>query len=209
MTNQTIVQPDGAIAGSGDTEGKPVKVVTPIYNAEYYQFSINAFGWYNLDMLLQEKNGVEMSELRVKVNVPFHINISLVIPSNKTFAEGGFLEGGKDIGFYNQNGEIPLPQQTVAYIIAMGEQNGILYFGKQSFVTSLRQTISLDIHEADRETMIQAVESLQLDSVNVKIEKAKNFDSIKMIDEEIKRYSSRCNCMNDTDMRPPISVNFP
>jgi hypothetical protein len=200
MVEETIVQPNGQLAGSSDTTGLSEKVEPPVYAAEYYKFSVTAYGWYNVDMLLKETKGVEMSELRVRMNVPFdiHINVSLIIPATKTFAEGGNLEGGTEFGFYNQNGEIPLPQQTEAFIIAMGEGNGKIYFGKQSFVTSTKQVVNIAVGEMSREMMLQSIQSLQLDSMRVEVSKTKNFNSIKEIDKEMRRFGEKCSCASDT-----------
>ena len=68
------------------------------YYAEYYQFSISSFGWINIDMLLNDVPGVEESELFARVTGKYQNRVKtyLIIPSTKTYGEGGPAERNKE-----------------------------------------------------------------------------------------------------------------
>jgi hypothetical protein len=67
------------------------KVVPQNYDAVYYQFSVTSFGWWNIDMLLNNAPDVKESELFAKVTGDYKdkVNTFLIIPSVKTYAEAG------------------------------------------------------------------------------------------------------------------------
>ena len=62
--NNTIGQQADTINLSQD------KVVPNDNTAEYYQFKIEAYGWYNIDVLLKEDDEVKQSELMVRLRMP-------------------------------------------------------------------------------------------------------------------------------------------
>ncbi len=174
--------------------------VMPTSNAaEYYQFDITAYGWYNIDVLLHLCTGTQNSELRVRIQGEFkyRAKVMLVIPSRKVVAQGGYLENSNDYGFYTTDGKIPLPQGDDAFIIAVSEQNEKLFYAQQHFITSAAQTIDMALHENTKEGILQSFSYFQLSGVDMTIEKAKNFDGVKGIDSELKKVESKlvnCTC---------------
>jgi mono/diheme cytochrome c family protein len=177
-------------------------VDVPYYNAEYYQFDINTFGWYNLDCLLKEWNGLPESSLIVKVTGGFteRIKVYLAIPSFKVFTEGGFLQNRKDFGFDEDDGKTRLPQGADAFIIAVGEQNEKLYYTQRHFITDLSQTVDISLKESDKASILASFESLRLNRAEMTVQKTKNFEGIKGVDDELKTLKgklSNCSCMAD------------
>jgi hypothetical protein len=122
--------------------------------------------------------------------------VYLIIPSVKVFAAGGLLTDGK-FGFYNQDGSIYLPQNIDAIIIALSEKDGKTYYGQASFLTSLKNDISLTMKETDSATILKSMEAFKLNKVTMTIDKTKNYDSIKKVDSLlpiIHKKLENCNC---------------
>lgn len=153
----------------------PITVNPPTYNAEYYQFSIQKFGWYNVDVLLKESANCVSSQLQVTIKGEAieKVKVFLIIPHKKVFIEGGLLKDKKAFGFYEENGSIPLPQGFAAFIIAHSEKSGKIYFGETSFLISLKQSLQLDIKENTKEGILKAMEGLKLDDLKMSIDTAK------------------------------------
>lgn len=153
----------------------PTTVNPPTYNAEYYQFSIESFGWYNVDALLKESANCVNSELQVTIKgeATEQVHVYLVIPDKKVFIEGGLLKDKKAFGFYEDNGKIPMPQGFPAFIIAHSEKSNKLYFGQISFLISLKQNLQLELKKNTKEGILKAMEGLNLDGVKIQIDTAK------------------------------------
>jgi hypothetical protein len=113
----------------------------------------------------------------------YRASVMLAIPSAKVFAQGGYLEDSDDYGFYTTDGKIPLPQGIDAFIIAVSEQNEKLFYDVRHFTTSLSQTIDISLKETDRQTLLKSFEAFHLDSVSMEINKTKNFDGMKGVDD--------------------------
>lgn len=67
-------------------------VVSPTSNkGVYYQFSIETFGWYNIDILLKNVTGNVESELIVRISGSYReqLDIFLVIPEQKIYTKAG------------------------------------------------------------------------------------------------------------------------
>jgi mono/diheme cytochrome c family protein len=161
----------------------------PAYNAEYYQFSIERFGWYNVDALLKESANSVNSELQVMIKgeAAEQVHVYLVIPDKKVFIEGGLLKDKKAFGFYEKNGKIPLPQGFPAFILAHSEKSGKLYFGQTSFITSTKQNLLLDIKESSKDRILKAMEGLNLDGIKMQIDSANPvIKSMQVLEEEAK-----------------------
>ena len=118
----------------------------------YYQFTIESFGWYNVDALLKELPGIVPSELRVQLSADMvaQVNVFLVLPGRKIITEGGLLKDSKTtFGFLDEDGRITLPQHEQAYVFANGEYKGRPVFAIHSFMTAPQQTIDLHSHGDD------------------------------------------------------------
>lgn len=100
-----IVPP--APAGNFDEQVSPQN-----YGSVYYQFTIETFGWFNIDVLIKGLNGVEESELFVRITGEYRekVQVYLIIPSVKIYLQGGPAERNKEeFAFLYKNGKIPLP----------------------------------------------------------------------------------------------------
>jgi hypothetical protein len=114
-------------------------------------------------------------------------------------APGGAANGKEDeYGFFAKDGTIPLPQNASAYIVAMGEEKGQLYFGLTELTTSLKMNPELEIQVATKEQINVRIQKLGLKDLKVDATDSKNADKIRKIDEKIKQLESmkpkNCDC---------------
>lgn len=168
------------------------------YDAVYYQFTIDSFGWFNIDMLAKGVDGVQESELFVRVQGQYHekIKMYLIIPSVKVYGEGGPSE--KDpaaFAFFYKNGKLPLPQGAQAFILAISESeaDASVIYGITAFRTSRQQELNIELHQATRDEFRQAVSEFEAGRLYFRVTDTKNADSIRAkdtllrnIDEQMK-----------------------
>ncbi len=188
-------------AGNIDTTAPPPysKVTPSSATAVYYTVNISAVGWYNIDVMLKQSATTE-SELFVRLQGSFKIdmNVVLVIPSVKVFAEGGKLKDNEQYGFDEDNGSIPLPQNVKAYVLAFGESDNKIIFGKTVFNTETKQTINVSLEESTKEKIIAEIKGLDLDGIKAQIEKTKNPEMIIEMQKKIEAAENfrpkNCDC---------------
>ncbi|MFN8253347.1 MAG: c-type cytochrome [Ferruginibacter sp.] len=163
--------------------------VTPgQYDAVYYQFTIESFGWFNIDMLLKDKEGVQQSELFVRIvgAIKEKIKIYLVIPSAKVYGEGGVSDrGGDEYAFFNVNGSLPLPQNSKAFILAVTETEKSIAFGIREFTTQTKQSFELALKESTKQEFNAAIKSMDATSLSITVAESKNAAAIKAADKTI------------------------
>jgi hypothetical protein len=173
----------------------------------YFQFTITSFGWYNVDILLNDSTGAVPSELRVRIQGQYkeQFDIYLVIPSIKLFVPGGLLKGKKDVyGFYQADGSIPLPQQAKAYIIAMGEYEGKVIFARKEFTTQQKQSFDLPLTAITQSAFQRELATLQLNDDNAYNRAAALIRSIKDLKsaEQLKPKNCNCDCYTAAPASP-------
>ena len=180
----------------------------------YYQFKIDVFGWYNVDQLLG-KAGMEESKLSVRVSgaEENRFNIFLVIPSIKLFAEGGKLNDADNMyGFFLNNATIPLPQNNAAYILAMGESDGNILFAMQTFQTSTKQQISLELKRVDKDYLNAKIRSLEFTNVGIQANETKTGKELREVikklekAEELKPKNCDCDCFRQSAPANTLAV---
>lgn len=187
---------------------KNEKVEPNDYPATYYQFTIETFGWFNIDMLLAKKDGVAESELFVRVvgTIREKIKIYLIIPSAKVLGEGGPAEKDKELyAFFYKTGSIPLPQNVKAYILAVTETGKSIAYGLKEFTTQTKQQFDISLNESTKQEFDKAIESIGADKLSITVSDSKNADSIRVVDKKIKELEeglknaeklkpTRCDC---------------
>jgi hypothetical protein len=186
-----------------ESGGLPIKVSPPQNRSLYYQFTIDVFGWYNVDMFLQQNTSTSESRLEVRVQGQYHerFNIYLVIPQVKLFGEGGQLEDKKDVyGFYTQDGKLPLPQNATAYILAMGEYEDQIIFAKKEFTTSKDQQLTIELQTISKETYRQEIGALSFSGLGISVADTKVAEELRKTirnlkkAEELEPKTCDCNC---------------
>ena len=188
------------------------KVSPQNFNAEYYQFTIENFGWFNIDILLKNVDGCEESELFVRIVGEYRqkIGVYLIIPSMKVYGEGGLTKRTDDeYAFDKKNGQIPLPQNAKAYILAMTEVKSNIAFSLKEFNTTRQQKFDISLKESTMEEFNAVIKNIGLDKLNIKVNESKNANEIRKTDlklEEIEKEIKNagglkpkgcdCDCLN-------------
>ncbi|MCF6403015.1 cytochrome c [Chitinophaga filiformis] len=169
----------------------------------YYTIDINTFGWYNIDMALQNASDLSPGKLTVTIaeREDQSISVFLVIPSHKIMTEGGYLKDSNVYGFYEEDGSIPLPLGVRAYIVAIGENknNPQLYFGSASFITADSQAISLTLDTISESDIQKQIAGLQLPDFLTRVNKKEPSTQRQQLEQEAQRVKAMkeyCNCMN-------------
>jgi mono/diheme cytochrome c family protein len=172
--------------------------VTPNHSlTEYYTIEINAFGWYNIDILTDNLPGVKASTLVVQVkglNLE-DLKVFLVIPSAKIFVQGGILDDGVSYGFKQTNGELPLPQGVQAIVFAVGEEKNSpqLYFGNIHFETKESQSLVLSVGKIDAASLEREIVEMLQSKAQTSIKKIAKSEFREQVKKDIKSLSKRIN----------------
>lgn len=170
------------------------KVVNPDNKESlYYQFSIETFGWYNVDVLVKEFEGSVKSDLFVRVTGEYKTkaDVFLIIPSNKVYTKAGKKEGSEDqLVFAYKDGSIYLPQGAQAYILAVSESESSVAFSLKQFTTELKQEFDIELKSASKEEFSEAIKSLNTSGINIMVKDAQHADEIRKMDREIKNIDS-------------------
>lgn len=165
------------------------EAISPENNeAVYYQFSIETFGWYNIDVLLSTQYGNTESELFVRVVGEYRekMDIFLIIPSTKIYAKGGKADDNTRYAFGFKNGKIFLPQNAKAYIMAVSESSSSVYFALKEFTTSTQQSLEVEVKAASKEEFNAAIAGLNTDDLKIVVKDTKNADSIRKTKTDLK-----------------------
>jgi len=167
----------------------------------YYKFTVEAFGWYNVDALVNYIPEAKESELRVHIPQEYsgEVNVFFVMPGRKILCEGGLLADKTDeFGFLTEDGKIPLPQGEQGYVFATGEYKGQLIFGVKGFTTAPKQLLDLKIDTMTKEEMNAAIGRLDFDHLSVTAADSKNAAEIRATDTTlaaIARFKPKhCDC---------------
>jgi mono/diheme cytochrome c family protein len=211
-----VVENVVAAIASADTVGPPVKVSPSNNESLYYQFNVEAFGWYNIDILLKDANAVE-SSLMIRLTGTFkqNINVYLLIPSAKVYEPGGLLDDKEDVyGFYKTDGSIWLPQNLRAYIIAFGEFEDKIIFSKKEFYTSTGLDAEMELSVVSKDFFKASMKDLNLSNIQFSVKDTKNADTLRKIIKElkdvekIKPKNCDCSCLGTEPMALDTSVNL-
>jgi hypothetical protein len=179
------------------------KVSLNNYESVYYQFTIETFGWYNIDVLIKRKDGVQESVLFVRILGQYRekVQVYLIIPSVKVYVQGGPAERNKEeFAFQYKNGKIDLPQVAQAWIMAVSESESSVAFALKQFTTGLKQEFEIELKSTSKTEFDEAIKSLNTGGLNISVTDAKNADLIRKNNLEIKNIDSALK--NTEKLRP-------
>lgn len=196
------------------------KVSPKNYDAVYYEFTIETFGWFNIDVLIKGTDGVKESELFVRIVGEYRekIQVYLIIPSVKVYVQGGPAErNAEEFAFQYKDGKIDLPQDTKAYIMAVSETSTSIAFVLKEFTTSTRQEFELRLQETTKAEFNSAIKVIGGDGLKIDVKDSKNADEIrkastdlKVIEEELKKAENmkpkNCDCDCDVETDGPVTT---
>jgi hypothetical protein len=168
--------------GSGNPRPDDGKVAPKQYESVYYQFSIETFGWYNIDVLMKGQNGVAESELFVRLTGEYRqsAQVYLIIPSSKVYVQGGPAERNpEEFAFIYKNGKIDLPQGATAYIMAVTETKSSIAWSLKKFTTTTRQEFEIAMQETTKEEFNTALSGIGDKELKISVKDSKNADEIR------------------------------
>lgn len=176
-------------------------------NASYYQFTIETFGWYNIDMLVKMVNGVEESQLTVRLQGSYKskATVYLAIPSLNILGEAGPSSADPDwLAFFKRDGSIPLPQGAQAYLIGMAESAESAYFGIQRFTTSTSQQVKLELKAGTKQEFEAAIKALPLKDLQITLSDTKNAGAIRQADTTLQQLEQ---ALQKTERLKPVGID--
>jgi hypothetical protein len=215
----------GPSSSSSATSPAPISprfedLVDPEKNdAIYYQFSIESFGWYNVDVLMKEYEGSVESELLVRAVGEYRekLDMFLVIPSTKTYTKAGKKSGGTDeYVFAFKDGKIFLPQNAKAYILAITEIESNIAFVLKEFVTTTRQEIDITLQKGTKDEFNSLIGVLNQKEFRLSLSETKNAKEIRDAVKDLENLETElqnanllkpknCNC--DCDWNSPTTTS--
>jgi hypothetical protein len=131
-------------------------------NIASYNFKINDLGWMNVDAIMidpscQESNFEVVISNQDSIN---SINVSLIIPRRKV-SIFSISNNGNNYSFTKKKkGYRKLPIDEQAYIVAIGVNNGIPFFGMKEIKIPRDGTIKLDIDKVDKELIATKINEI-------------------------------------------------
>jgi hypothetical protein len=187
----------------------------------YYNFSIDAFGWYNVDQLLTTRDDLINTSLTAQIIKPGAAKVEtyLIIPSIKLFVQGGHIKGEPTYGFDAADGTIPLPLNTEAFIFSVGEMDNQPVFGITRFFTKEQQNISVEVKTISKEKLLAEFSSMNFQDLKMQVDEVENQKQLKDLREKQQLLENslmlHCDCDDKADTirprqpKPPIFLGLP
>jgi hypothetical protein len=162
--------------------------------AVYYQFSIESFGWYNVDVLLKEINGNTKAELAVRITGTYRekLDVFLIVPDKKIYTKGGLKNDGSGrYVFAYTDGSIYLPMGATGYILGLTENADGVAYGLQSFTISSSREISLELQKSSIESFNKTINGLNMSDIRIDVKETKNAGSIRKADTDLQNLKEK------------------
>lgn len=193
LVRQKLMDSELTVADANAAVAPPPPVnydekVSPEYSrGVYYQFTIETFGWYNIDVLLKNVDGNRQSELFVRMIGAYRekIDLFLIIPSSKIYVQGGSTGNRDEYAFDNKDGSIVLPQNAKAFIVAMKEVNSSIAFAIKEFTTRDKQQLEITLQESTIEAFNRSISVIGGENIKIEAAKSKHADEIRKFDADI------------------------
>ncbi|MEO6254424.1 MAG: cytochrome c [Ferruginibacter sp.] len=140
--------------------------------SEMYEFSIETFGWYNVDMYVEGYAGTTYVTINVQLQMEykFGIHLYLFCPEKKMLS----VANKEDNGIYSfdkVDGKIPLFLNDEAIILAFGTNNDKLFYGTASFKIQGEQTTIIKVKETSKAELRSFIELNKIDGIKIDVNK--------------------------------------
>lgn len=151
---------------------------TSLLNKDYglpddgmYDFQVKSLGWFNVDAYIDGYAGVINAKVGARLKgLEARLHVYLFCPADKVLIST--IESNGNTYIFNKvDGRIPLIEGRRAILFAFGNHAGKLYYGISEFTITKEQTIDIRIKETNDEEMRTALQSKQLDGIDLGIEK--------------------------------------
>ena len=176
-------------------------------NAEYYQFTIETFGWFNIDVLLKNIDGVKESELFVRITGEYRTRtqVFLIIPSHKVYVDAKPTGRTEDeFAFVTADGKLLLPHNVKAYLLALYEEAGKIGYQLQEFTISAKQEFQMSVQMTTVEKFQDAIRMLNFSGFDLSVKKTINADSIAVIDATLQNIDEK---LNEAELLKPTGCD--
>lgn len=131
-------------------------------NIASYNFKINELGWINVDAFMTDPSCQESNfEVIVKSQDSINsINVSLVLPRRKVSIFSISNNGNTYSFTKKKEGYRKLPIDDEAYIVAIGVNNGMPFFGMKKIKIPRNGTIILNMDKVDKELIATKINEI-------------------------------------------------
>lgn len=178
--------------------------IDPVRNdGLFYQFNLESFGWWNVDVLIKPGPGMIESNLAVRIQGEYRerINIYLVLPSIRVFTAAGKVPDEQDEYVFAQaDGKIFLPENAKGYIIVMGDNEDDILFAKTEFYVQKTNNFTLMPSIVTKAAFNKQMAQLNFDQLNITVKESKNADELRKTvrdlkaAEQLKPKNCDCDC---------------
>lgn len=136
---------------------------------ERYEFKINTLGWYNIDILLKNLEGI--TEVLLDATTDFKnnplVDIKLLFPEKKIQLKSTYQNSNNTFTFGNEENRIPLYIGDLAIMFAIAEENNKIFYAVTELRIKNEQRISLKLTETTKENLEAAFRKINLDNINL------------------------------------------
>jgi cytochrome c2 len=143
-----------------------------------YDISINAFGWYNLDVFVNAYPNAAKVELNVQLQMQFEteMNVFLFCPGKKLLTAATKKNAKEFLFEEDGNGTIPLFLGDKAVILAFGSVADKMWYGTASFNIKTAQTIMIDIKETTEAELKSFIQHNNIGGIKIDLNKKEDFE---------------------------------
>lgn len=163
----------------------------------YYQFNIESFGWYNIDMMYKDLDYMKESKLRVRLKSDDKsFAVYLIIPAYNVLQQAGALKTDGEYGFFDRDGSLPLPANTTAWLLAVqdGKKDPLYALHRLDIgENGIDETVELVTKTISKAAFNQLMIDLSWDGLNIRVDDTKYADSIRTRIDEIRKLKVSAN----------------
>lgn len=138
-------------------------------NQERYSFEINTFGWYNIDILIKEMEGID--EVSLTATTDFSdkelIDVTLYFPEKRIFGNGYYNSKLSRFIFGKDEAKTLLFIGDLAILISIAKRDNQIFYDVQEFRVAKSQSLKISLQETTEEKLQEAIEKINLNNINL------------------------------------------
>ena len=141
---------------------------TDVLNSGLYEFSIQTFGWFNVDAFVEGYVGTTYVKVNASLQMEyaFEMNLYLFCPEKKMLSVSN--ENKNNMYSFNKiDGEIPLFLNDKAILLAFGSNGGKTFYGTASFNVQEEQTVIIKVKETTTAELQSFIQLNKIDGIKI------------------------------------------
>lgn len=141
---------------------------TDILNSGMYEFSIQTFGWFNVDAFVEGYTGTTYVKINagLQMEYAFKMHLYLFCPEKKMLSVSNVFKN--DIYSFDKiDGKVPLFLNDKAILLAFGSNEGKTFYGTAAFNVQQEQTIDIKIKETSVAELRSFIELNKIDGIKI------------------------------------------